>query len=67
MVLNNIGIVQSGNQYLLYLPTNVCIAHLAMPPDRAYMADAKALDYITKALAIRWGVHEKKQRKSEKG
>lgn len=60
MILNNIGIVQSGNKYLLYLPTNICIGQLVMPPDNAYMADAKALEYITKAVAIRWGVYQKK-------
>ena len=58
MMMNNIGIVQSGNQYQLFLPTNICVLHLAFPPDHQYMRDAKALDYITKALAIRWGVYE---------
>ncbi len=59
MVMNNIGIVQNGNQYLLYLPTNICIGQLVTPPDNGYLADAEAIKYITKALAMRWGVYEK--------
>jgi hypothetical protein len=58
MVINNIGVVQSGNNYMLYLPTNICIAQIIMPPDTAYMADAKAMEYITKAVAMRWQVYK---------
>jgi hypothetical protein len=61
MMINNIGIVQNGNQYCLFLPTNICVAQLVTPPDNAYLADAEALKYITRALAIRWGVYEKQK------
>ena len=63
MVLNNIEIVQSGNQYLLFLPTRICIAQILMPPDSQFIGDTKALDIITKAMAIRWGVYKHNGRK----
>lgn len=56
MNMNKIGIVQNDNQYLLYLPTNICVGQVAFPSDHQYLQDAKALDIITKALAIRWGL-----------
>lgn len=62
LTLNNIGIVQCGNDsniYFLYLPQNICIAQIAMPPDKQYMNDMKVLDYITKALETRWGICKK--------
>lgn len=64
MVMNNIGIVQSGSQYQLYLPTQICVGQLAFPPNHQYLQDAKALEYITKALAIRWGVYEKQKKQN---
>jgi len=65
MILNNIGIVQSDNKYLLYLPQNYCVCQVAFPPDGQYIHDSKALDIITKALALRWGVNN--QQKGSKG
>ncbi|NOW84595.1 hypothetical protein B0H39_002491 [Clostridium beijerinckii] len=66
MTLNNIVIVQSGNEYLLYLENQILVAHIAMPDDKAYIADAKAFDHITKALGARWGVYSSKK-KTQKG
>lgn len=59
MVINNIHILQRDNVYQLYLPTQVCIGQLAFPPDQQYLIDAKALEYITKAIAMRWEVYER--------
>lgn len=56
MTMSNIGIVQSDNVYYLYLPNGIHIAQIAMPPDRCYMADGKALAAITKVMAWRWEV-----------
>lgn len=64
--MNNIGVVQSGNEYFLYLPTNILVGHLVFPPDQQYMLDAKSLDYITKTVAVRWGVYSG-QKKGQKG
>lgn len=56
MRLNGLYIVQRGNAYQIYLPSKICIAQMVMPPDDAYLADGKALEYITKSLAGRWGI-----------
>lgn len=65
MTLNNIVIVQNGNEYLLYLENHILIAHIAMPNDRAYISDAKVLEHLTKALGARWGVYTGKQKKEK--
>ena len=58
MRLNNIGIAQRDNVYGLYLPQQIVICYVSMPPDRQYMSDMKALDIITKALALRWDAYK---------
>lgn len=64
MIVNNIGIIQQKeNQYLLYLDSNLCVGNLIMPKDHQYIEDSKALEVITKEVAIRWGVYQKKSRK----
>lgn len=60
--MNNIGIVENSNQYLLFLPQNICIAQITLPPDSQKMADAKTLNIITKAIALRWGVLKEKKK-----
>lgn len=67
MIINNIGVIQQkGSQYLLYLPNNICVGHLAMPSDNQYIEDAKVLQDITKSIAVRWNVYEKKKGKGHK-
>lgn len=63
MVINNIHILQRDNVYQLYLPTQLCIGQLALPPDQQYILDSRALEYITKAMAMRWNVYEKPKQK----
>ncbi len=58
---NNITVVQNDNVYQLYLPNQVLIGILNMPPDGMYMADCQALDVITMAMAVRWGFNQKHQ------
>lgn len=63
MTLNNIEIVEcgnGGNQYLLYTQQGIQIGILLMPLDKQKMADAKALDSITKTISGRWGLSGKK-------
>jgi len=62
MTMNNITILQSANQYQLTLPNGACVGLLAFPPDHQYIQDFKALEYITKALAIRCGVYERQKK-----
>lgn len=64
MTMNNITILQSANQYQLSLPNGTCVGVLAFPPDHQYIQDVKALEYITKALAMRCGVYERQKKQS---
>ena len=60
MVINNIWIEQRNNFYRLILPSGIVVAEIQMPPNGEYMYDSRALEYITKALAHRWGVSPRK-------
>lgn len=55
---HNIIVQQSANEYRLWTPQGICIAHIVMPADGQYMIDGKALDYICKSLGFRWGLIE---------
>ena len=66
MIQNNVIIAQSNNRYELSLQVNnqnVVIAYVLMPNDREYISDYKILEIITKSIASRWGVLEKKGKK----
>lgn len=66
MVLNGVSIVQNRNNYKLIIPinnTNVGIAYIVMPPDNQFIDDTKTLEVITKEMAIRWGIQERRKRK----
>ena len=56
MVLNEIGVVQDENRYHFYTENNLYLGVVALPANGQYMFDAKTLDIITKALAVRWGI-----------
>lgn len=56
MILNQIGIVQDENRYHFYTENNLYLGVVALPANGQYTFDAKTLDIITKALAVRWGI-----------
>ncbi len=65
MVMNNIGIVQNyytdrngqlHNEYYFFSESNIRFGGVLLPSNSQYMEDAKTLDIITKALALRWGL-----------
>lgn len=53
--LHNMEIIQSNNEYLIYTPHGLLIAHIAMPPDGQFVKDGQCLSVIAKAFSIRWG------------
>ena len=64
MVMNNIGIVQNRymdrngqphNEYYFFSANNIRLGGVLLPSNSQYMEDAKTLNIITKALALRWG------------
>lgn len=63
MILNEIGIVQTNNQYHFYTENNLYLGVIALPDNGQYMFDAKTLNIITKALAVRWGIIPTPKRK----
>jgi len=47
---------QYNNEYRIYTPQQICVAHIIMPPDTQYVKDTKGIEMICKVLAYRWGV-----------
>jgi hypothetical protein len=63
-MMNNICYRQNNNCYFLYLTDGKQVAVIEMPPDSQYAVDCKALEIITKALAMRYGVYTKNRKGS---
>lgn len=66
MIQNNIVVIQRNNRYELSLQVNnhdVIVAYVLMPSDGQFISDSKSLEIITKTIASRWGVLEKKGKK----
>lgn len=49
-------IIQSNNEYLIYTPHGILIAHIIMPPDGQFVKDGQCLSLMAKAFNIRWGL-----------
>ena len=71
-IMNEIGIVQNcyadrGGQthieYYFYTENNIYLGGVLLPGNGQFMEDAKALNIITKALALRWGLISVKGRR----
>lgn len=58
MYKSNAG--QVNNEYHFWSDTGVYFGGLLFPSDGQYLFDDKTLDFITKALAIRWRLIQKK-------
>ena len=71
-IMNEIGIVQNcytdrggqtHNEYYFYTEKNIYLGCVSLPGNGQFMEDAKALNIITKALALRWGLISAKGRR----
>ena len=58
-MINNLYVVQRGQQYAIFTPQGIQIRLLFLGQDGQYAKDVAALGPITKALAKRWGVNPK--------
>ena len=58
-MINNLYVVQRGQQYAVFTPQGIQIGLLFLGQDGQYAKDVAALGPITKALAKRWGVNPK--------
>ena len=56
MLLNDMIVIQANGLYYIYSQQQELKAMIYLPPDNQNLFDMKCLDYITKALAIRWGI-----------
>lgn len=65
MEINQIHVVQNTAQsntgegrteYHFYSENNIYLGGVCVPYDGQYAFDAKVLNYVTKALAIRWRI-----------
>lgn len=56
MILNEMLIYQANGLIYIYSPQQELRAVIYLPPDNQHLYDIKCLDWITKALAIRWGI-----------
>ena len=66
MSQNNVVVIQNNKRYELSLQVNnhtVIVAYILTPSDGQFVNDSKSLEIITKTLASRWGVLEKKGKK----
>ena len=56
MLLNELIIVQANGLYYIYSQQQELKGMIYLPPDNQNLFDFKALDIITKSIAIRWGI-----------
>lgn len=56
MLLNELIVYQANGLYYIYSQQQELKAMIYFPPDNQNLYDLKCLDYITKAIAIRWGI-----------
>ena len=72
MLINNIWVRQQinwvnaheyRNEYHFWAENGAYLGALALSANGQFMFDSKALDHITKALAIRWGLISQPRRR----
>lgn len=56
MIMNRIKIVQNKNEFHFFTEMNIYLGGVVLPDNGQHLYDAKTLELITKALAIRWGI-----------
>lgn len=59
-MMNGLYVEQQGQFYSVYTPNGILIAQIFMGSDNLFLLDAKCMDAITKILARRWNIVNKK-------
>lgn len=62
MQLNGMELRQADGLYYIFTEFGELKAEIMLPCDGQYMADFKTLDYVTKAIALRWGIIKPKKK-----
>lgn len=58
---------QCHNEYHFWSENGIYLGGLLFPSNGQYLFDDKMLDYVTKALAIRWGLIQARQNSKKPG
>ena len=59
-MINGLFVRQVGQQYLIYTPQGIQVGYVFLGQDGQYAKDVVVLNAVTKALAKRWGLSDKK-------
>lgn len=59
-MVNNLYIEQQGQFYTVYTPNGMMIAQIFLGNDGLFLLDARCMEAITKILARRWNISDKK-------
>jgi len=62
MELNGLEVIQANGLYYIFSQQGELRAIQYLPSNGQYLADFKALDIITKAMALRWGIIKPKKK-----
>ena len=59
-MINGLFVRQVGQQYWIYTPQGIQVGYVFLGQDGQYAKDVVVLNAVTKALAKRWGLSDKK-------
>ena len=59
-MMNGMIVEQNGQYYSVYTPNGIMVAQVFMGSDGQFLLDAKCMEVITKLMARRWQISNKK-------
>ena len=59
-MMNGLYVEQNGQYYSVYTPNGIMVAQVFMGSDGQFLLDAKCMEVITKLMARRWRISNKK-------
>lgn len=60
MIINGMYVEQNGQFYTIYTPNGIMVAQIFMGNDGQFLLDSRCMGAITKLMAGRWRVSNKK-------
>lgn len=60
MWIHGLFVQQNGQLYSIFTPNGIMIAQISMGNDGLFLVDSRCLDVITKLMAKRWYIDNKK-------
>lgn len=65
--MNGMIVEQNGQYYSVYTPNGIMVAQVFMGSDGQFLLDAKCMEVITKLMARRWRISNKKWKQLKTG